>query len=304
MREGVLRRRVDPDVGKRFPFRMTNVSQSFGGYMVVPHWHDHLEFIKVTTGRVAVALDHDTFEAETNDIIYIGSGQLHGVKSISSKPAEIKGMIFENSFITNLREHFATRQIYRLFTRKNSQLEHLFTPEHPLWNDLNDCIELSDLENKRRDICYEMAIKSCIYRMLTSLIRFYNRSENETMLRLAADAPLLDPVLNHIEKHLAETIHLDELCRLANMSRYHFSRFFKKTTGMTIPRYITMLRIELAKKMLGEQELSITEIAESTGFCNVHYFGKVFKSITGVSPLQYRNEAAIESRTRSSGNMR
>lgn len=136
--------------------------------------------------------------------------------------------------------------------------------------------------------------------MTTALVRHY-KQHSSGILQSINNLQQIRPVLDYIEQHYAEPIYLDGLCSLVNISRYHFSRYFKKVTGMSISRFITLIRINMAKKMLVAQEMSITEIAEKSGFCNLHYFGKVFKDFTGMSPVQFRNEVAHQSLEQHSG---
>ncbi|WNQ09891.1 AraC family transcriptional regulator [Paenibacillus aurantius] len=286
-----LKQRIVPAVGKRFPFRTSDVSDVIDEYLVCPHWHDQLEIIQVMKGRVLVTLDNQTFTAAENDIVYVNSGQIHSVKPLSDD-ARIIGLIFDEFFVTSFLEGFETKEIYNLFIKIRHRLC-LFTPTHPLWEELNGSITTCYEENRKRHVCYEMAIKSHLYRIMTALVRYFDKQHYSSARR--GDLSFLAfasirPVLEYIEEHYAESIYLEELGRLVNKSPYHFSRLFKKSTGMTLPDYINMTRINMAKKWLMDNELSITEVAEKTGFCNPNYFGKVFKSITGFSPMDFRNE--------------
>lgn len=275
----------EPSVGKRFPFRMSHVDKTVRGHLVAPHWHDHLEFIKVVEGTVTVTLDNHTFTAEQDDIIYINSRQVHGIKGSTDGLSRIKGMIFDRLFVTNLLEGFDTRQIYSLFVRAN-WVPNPIRSSDPMWQELNRELETADAEYSRKEICYEMAIKSCIYRMLTTLMRHYARQ----LPAVAKDDLSIRPALEFIEERYAERLSLEEVSKLTSRSPSRFSRLFKEVTGLTFTDYLTSTRINMAKQMLATGQWTITEIAEKTGFCNVHYFGKVFKETTGVSPLQFKNE--------------
>ncbi|GAA3409077.1 AraC family transcriptional regulator [Paenibacillus hodogayensis] len=279
-------KRQDPSVGKRFPFRMSHVSRQVRGFLVTPHWHDHLEFIKIVEGRVTVTLDNQTFTAERDDILYINSRQVHAIAAHPDVPAQVKGMIFDRLFVTNLLEGFETRHIYSLFVQANRVCNPIRRND-PLWETLNRELELADDEYKRKEICYEMTIKSCIYRMLTTLMRSYAKQ----LPSLEKDEVSLRPALQYIEEKFAERLSLEEVSRLISRSPSRFSRLFKEVTGLTFTDYLAATRINMAKQMLVTGQWTITEIAEKTGFCNVHYFGKVFKEAAGLSPLQFRNEA-------------
>ncbi|MEF3308941.1 AraC family transcriptional regulator [Paenibacillus sp. GYB004] len=288
----------DPSVGKRFPFKMSNVRTPKGRYLVSPHWHEHLEFIRIVRGRVLVTLDNQSFYANASDIIYVNSRQIHSVQITGEgeKPW-IQGMIFDRMFVTNLLEGFETRQIYNLFVR-TSREQSFIGRSHPLSRELEDCIRTADTEYSERDIGYEMAIKSCIYRMITAMLRHYKRQLQQPV---EADLNVLRPVLEYIEERFAERLSVAELSRIANMSVSHFSRTFKQVTGVTFTDYLTATRINIAKHLLVTGQWTITEIAEKTGFCNIHYFGKVFKESTGVSPLQFKNEKIRKGRSGENG---
>ncbi|WP_190932463.1 AraC family transcriptional regulator [Paenibacillus oceani] len=288
----------DPSVGKRFPFKMSNVRTPKGRYLVSPHWHEHLEFIRIVRGRVLVTLDNQSFYANASDIIYVNSRQIHSVQITGEgeKPW-IQGMIFDRMFVTNLLEGFETRQIYNLFAR-TSREQSFIGRSHPLSRELEDCIRTADTEYSERDIGYEMAIKSCIYRMITAMLRHYKRQLQQPV---EADLNVLRPVLEYIEERFAERLSVAELSRIANMSVSHFSRTFKQMTGVTFTDYLTATRINIAKHLLVTGQWTITEIAEKTGFCNIHYFGKVFKESTGASPLQFKNEKIRKGRSGENG---
>lgn len=280
--------RQDPSVGKRFPFRMSDVNRSVRGYLVSPHWHDHLEFLKIVEGRVLVTLDNETFTAGPNDIIYVNSRQVHAVTA-DDGPSRVKGMIFDRMFVTNLLEGFETRQLYSLFVRDN-RVPNPIRPTDPLWSSLVRELDLADEEYRRKEICYEMTIKSCIYRMLSTLMRHMARQ----MPALEKNDLSLRPALEMIEERFADRLSLEEVSRLSGRSPSHFSRMFKEATGMTFTDYLNTTRVTMAKQMLSSGQWTITEIAEKTGFCNVHYFGKVFKEATGSSPLQFKKQCEAQ----------
>ncbi|TMV44908.1 helix-turn-helix domain-containing protein [Paenibacillus mesophilus] len=281
-----LEMKHDPSVGNRFPFRMSSVTIPNNGYLVLPHWHEHLEFIIIVSGRVLVTLDNQSFYASAGDIVYVNSRRIHSVQVTDNDGQTwIKGMIFDRLFVTNLLEGFETRQIYNLFVH-TCRNQSLISASHPLWQELNDCIVTADREYAARDIGYEMVIKSCIYRVVTAMLRHYKRHS----LPIGTDFNMLRPALEYIEEKFAERLSITEISRVAKMSPSHFSRSFKKMTGLTFTDFLTATRINMAKQMLVAGQHTITEIAEKTGFCNVHYFGKVFKESTGMSPMQFKND--------------
>ena len=100
--------------------------------------------------------------------------------------------------------------------------------------------------------------------------------------------------LDYLSTHITETIRLASLADVAGYSLSHFKTKFKETVGVTPAEYVTMQKIELAKRRLIEGNESITELAYNLGYSSSNYFCSVFKKLMNCSPqnyrLQYRNK--------------
>jgi AraC family transcriptional regulator len=95
-------------------------------------------------------------------------------------------------------------------------------------------------------------------------------------------------VAAYIEQHVADDIPLATLAELARLSPYHFSRSFKHSFGMPPHRYHANRRIEQAKRLLANRELSVTAIALDVGFSETSTFTAAFHRLTGQTPSRYR----------------
>ena len=95
-------------------------------------------------------------------------------------------------------------------------------------------------------------------------------------------------VLDHMEAHLAEPFDLDCLAALCGMSRFHFSRSFRTTTGQTPSGWFMQRRVQKASEMLRKTNVPIIEIALEIGYESPSHFAQVFRRVTGVSSRDYR----------------
>lgn len=93
---------------------------------------------------------------------------------------------------------------------------------------------------------------------------------------------------HYIEKHIADSISLEDLTRHSGYSANQLLRLFHQNLGCTPIQYHTQKRIEAAKKLLIYSSQSITEISDSLGFCDCSYFTKVFKTQVGCTPKDFR----------------
>lgn len=95
-------------------------------------------------------------------------------------------------------------------------------------------------------------------------------------------------VLAYITENLAEDLKLDKLAEEAAMSKYHFSRLFKDAIGVPPYRYVVQQRVEAARDLLLHSDLSVAQIALSTGFCSQSHLSSSFREHTGTTPLALR----------------
>ncbi|HEX8073584.1 MAG TPA: helix-turn-helix domain-containing protein [Thermoleophilaceae bacterium] len=83
-------------------------------------------------------------------------------------------------------------------------------------------------------------------------------------------------------------LRLDAVARAAHMSRYHFSRTFKRVTGVRFIEYVTSLRLAQGCVLLADSEQTITAVAFAVGYQDLRPFERAFKKELGYAPSQYR----------------
>jgi AraC family transcriptional regulator len=100
----------------------------------------------------------------------------------------------------------------------------------------------------------------------------------------------LQQAIDYIKNHYAGSISLEAIATELGMSRYHFARLFKQSTGFTPYQYIIQYRVKQAKQLLTQQSLSIKEISRNLGFANQNQFATFFHRYAGVYPKEYRRK--------------
>ena len=94
-------------------------------------------------------------------------------------------------------------------------------------------------------------------------------------------------IIRYMNLHLSEQIDMKRLAEQFYLSHTGLIYKFRHELGTTPSQYLILLRIEEAKRLMRESDLSLTQIAEQVGFTSLHYFSRMFKKVTGMAPSQY-----------------
>lgn len=127
----------------------------------------------------------------------------------------------------------------------------------------------------------ELDLMSNVYGLCSELNKIYQKSY------FPKDKRMIDAE-KYINSHFAESSCLADAAGNSLLSRRRFNELFKSCFGLTPNKYLTNLKIEYAKNLMGTDYFSISQIAEMCGFSDVYYFCKVFKTETGTTPAKYK----------------
>jgi AraC-like DNA-binding protein len=104
--------------------------------------------------------------------------------------------------------------------------------------------------------------------------------------------PRIRRALDCLHERYAETLGIDSLSRAAAMSRFHFSRVFRREVGMSPYRYLRATRVKKAASLLRSGQSTVTEAARDVGFPDLGRFIRAFRAEFGVSPGEFAKRAA------------
>lgn len=103
---------------------------------------------------------------------------------------------------------------------------------------------------------------------------------------------------SYMENHIGENVSLGDLAEAACVSRFHFARLFRVSTGNSPMAFLLRLRVERAKEMLRRGDAKIAEIAAALGFFDQSHFARSFRRVVGVSPREFMHNQADACRHR------
>ena len=138
------------------------------------------------------------------------------------------------------------------------------------------CLVLEALE--RKEIGYDVIFEALSRVFLVKLLqKFAHKASPQTEFNKGFSPTQFKKVLDYISQNFGSTINLEDLSKVAGISRYHFSRLFKETIGASPMQFLLEYRLEEAKKLLPDKNLTLSDIAARCGFADQAHFPKLQK---------------------------
>lgn len=135
---------------------------------------------------------------------------------------------------------------------------------------------------------WKIKAKALLVEFLILLSRSYTGNIKSAAERKSGYAQPIFEILRMLESSAGQKISIEQIAHRAGFTSEHFSRTFKKITGLPPSTYILTMKIADAAEKLMTTGDSVSQIAESVGFTDLNYFSRVFKQETGKSPSDFR----------------
>ena len=132
-----------------------------------------------------------------------------------------------------------------------------------------------------------------ILSLLRQAEKSYVNSEQYSLILNKNEGERLNVVLDYTFQHFKQEVTIEQIAKIAFLSRSQFSYFFKLHTGKTYIQFLNELRIENACILLKNDTTTIEQICYEVGFQNVSNFTRHFKKVKGSTPSSYRKSWMI-----------
>ncbi|WP_176585621.1 AraC family transcriptional regulator [Priestia megaterium] len=218
----------------------------------------------IRKGSMTIRYKNQEFQATKNNLVFLNCQQPHMYKASEN-------LIFEWFHFSGIpSEHY-----FNLLFEKTGCV---FSTENNLV--ISDCMT-QILPMAEKGNINEHFVSMHVHNIMYELNEISNEATD-------IHEKIIKKTVGYIERHFNMDINLKELAKQVNLTPFHFSRVFKKYTGYSPYEYVINFRINRAKKLLQNTNLSIKEISIVSGFNSDTHFMTTFKKHTNLTPKQFR----------------
>ena len=254
------------------------------------HWHKHLEVIYLYTGSTSIQVQDRSFHVQKGNLIVLGPNIYHRILNTPNVEVKLISLNFMPEIIRGKEASGEDEQYLMPFLCQDSSFPHVIAastrlPARAFELMLDIHRELASVGSRA-----QLAVKTYLKMLLLLLLKHYSAylSTQEIFVRKERDLERLAPLFQYLERNFDQHVKLTDAAKICAMSSSHFMKFFKTVTGQSFVSYLNSFRIAKAQALLSTTEESIAAISERVGFCTQSYFGKVFHTMAGTSPVAYR----------------
>lgn len=252
-------------------------------YTTLADHHPFRELVYVDSGVVQIEAEGYNGYLQSNQLIIHRAGEVHRLSCGKKSTPNIIVIGFECA--CSELDAFSGRpvplsgELQRLLTDVVREGRLVFLPPY-------DQPGTTDMKKRAHTpFGADQMIRLKLEAFLIELVRCQATAQDKT-----TDGRIHTKILNvyeYLNNNYRESINLNELCFLYSTNKTTLCRQFKAAYGMTVVDYVHSLRIRDAKRLLRDGEYNITQIADMLGFSSVHYFSRLFKQATRLSPSAY-----------------
>lgn len=284
-----------PGMSQAFPYSAVygDIHDYVGGY--VPwHWHEAIEIIYIVQGTIRLYVGDRQFSLTDGEALFINGNNLHMLRPcFESEHVVFHTLLFDASFLSGrYGSLFEQKYVTPILSCRNItgvKFQSEDANHERMVKLLCDAYALSEKES----FGYEFKIRNLLSEVWLLVWEAAKVKLIPGKVRNDQSAERVKNMLNYIHKNYMKRIGLKDISTSANVSERECLRCFQKTLSMSPFEYLTQYRIRSAARLLVHSGETIMNIGESTGFSSCSYFGKIFRSLMGCTPREYRKRNTV-----------
>ena len=262
----------------------TVYSLDLGGHEPVGDVHDFPEIIYICRGKDNILIDGERVSLSEGQMTVYPPGAYH----IGEEQCDVSVYII--SFDSDSE---ALKALYsRAITLSRGQIESLSEIVQSGLALLERIPRGGEFRGMRkRESASDLQLQTMKNRLELFLLDVYHRQLNAMGEVGDSKRLLFERICDHLAENIGKRLTLDSVARKFHLGKSTLTALFRSECGMGMIARFNVMKIDEAKRLISEGNMNFSEISDSLGFSSIHYFSRLFKSVTGMTPSEYAKKA-------------
>ncbi|SCB58371.1 transcriptional regulator, AraC family [Rhizobium aethiopicum] len=258
--------------------------------MAMPHWHAQVEVNYVMRGTVHYRMSDHEFRLSAGQICLFWGGQPHQMDE-SSDDSLYAGAHLPLIYFFRLRLPISiSSRLMKGETLLTSATDAADDENFARWSRYSKSGDAAKAQH---------AVDELLLRIERIALEPYSMTMSKTAVSLEGDQPhpnssrSVARMCDFIAANFLQDIDSVDIARAADLHPKYAMNLFKRSTGMTLSKYVTLLRLSRAQAMLMSEGANVLQVAMDSGFGSISAFNKSFRHIAGMSPSDFRRDIRL-----------
>jgi len=253
------------------------------------HYHSSLEIGLCISGSGFFHFGEKRYPVAAGDIFIVNNRELHIAQSDECDPSTYIFINFDPRLLLDEEE-----SLLLPFAYSSDHFDNRMTSASPLSAPIGALIEKVRYELDAKEDGYLSMAKSALLELCVLLLRHYStRMPKLEWKRMNDTFRRMRPALAILEDRFREPLELTDIADALRVSPSRASHLFQQELGRSFKECLLQLRINEAKRLLISTNLSAADVCFESGFQSIPSFYRLFKSVAGISPLEYRSKFSV-----------
>lgn len=234
-----------------------------------PHFHSNIELIYVLDGTIDTTINDSVYHLKKDDFMIIEPYKIHSYSSESNST-----LLFAITPFAYYKELInpACRSLKKFIYPRGRFSESI----KECFLKTGECVAAND----------QMVARGYLWAIIARMVTEYGCEEYPSNMK----HELFSSLLEYLQTHYHEKITLDALSAHFGYNKYYISKIFNRYVNLNFSEFLNSMRCHHAAQLLGNKEISITNVAEESGFDSLRSFHRSFKKFLGCTPSEYRHK--------------
>ncbi len=246
------------------------------------HWHDEIELIVVTSGKMDITVELEKYVLSAGEGIFINSGRLHSCINFDNSDCTLKSFVFHAKFLYGDLNSVLFENYFYSLLKETSINTYSLSAEA--------CSLVLNAYNafSAQEFAYEFSVRENLTKTLLPIIKSTENIQNPTDLKTTKQLNRCKTMMSFIHQNFDKSITLLDIAESADVKESEALRSFKSILSTSPIKYLKKYRLQQSAFLLRTTNEPIIHIGLSCGFAEMSYFTKSFREMYDIPPTEYR----------------